>query len=102
VAYPPVVDLSAKIVEVAEKGHRSYRAKRGGLGGRKEVFRSPGFRDRVVLAGSAGPRGSGKLLKPLIENGKIVRRYEGIETLRSRLLSHLKEVETAQPSLTWM
>ena len=102
VAYPPVVDLSAKIVEVAEKGHRSYRAKRGGLGGRKEVFRSPGFRDRVVLAGSAGPRGSGKLLKPLIENGKIVRRYEGIEALRSRLLGHLKEVETAQTSLTWM
>jgi nicotinate phosphoribosyltransferase len=103
VAYPPVVDLSAKIVEVTEEGgRRSFRAKRGGLGGRKDVFRSPGFKDRVVLEGSQVPGGATRLLKPLIKNGKIVRDYEGIAALRSRLLKAIKSVESAEPSLTWM
>ena len=102
VAYPPVVDLSAKIVEVSEGGRRIFRAKRGGLGGRKEVYRSPRFTDRVVPQGSRKPPGSSGLLKPLIEDGKIVRRYEGIDGIRSRLAKSLKELESAQPSLTWL
>src|SRR5437879_9810705 len=40
VAYPPVIDLSAKIVEVQRGAKREFRAKRGGLGGRKAVYRS--------------------------------------------------------------
>ena len=101
VAYPSVVDLSAKIVEVTEGRRKSFRAKRGGLGGRKEVYRSPGFNDRVQLEGSPAPRGGTALLKPLIEDGKIVRKYEGIEAIRARLFKSLKSVESAQPSLSW-
>lgn len=101
VAYPPVVDLSAKIVEVKEGSRRTFRAKRGGLGGRKEVYRSPGFKDTVVLEGSRGPSESSRLLKPLIEDGKIVRRYEGIEAIRSRLSKNLKDLRSSEPSLGW-
>ena len=57
VAYPPVIDFSAKIVEVDDKGKRSFRAKRGGLGGRKEVFRRRGFEDTVALTGTSAPKG---------------------------------------------
>ena len=56
VAYPPSIDFSAKIVEVYEDHKRHHRAKRGGLGGRKAVFRSQGFRDTVALDGTAWPR----------------------------------------------
>ncbi|MDV3278671.1 MAG: nicotinate phosphoribosyltransferase [Nitrososphaerales archaeon] len=101
VAYPPVIDLSAKIVEVVGRGRREFRAKRGGLGGRKAVYRSNGFKDSVALEGSPKPRGSSALLKPLLEDGKIVRRYEGIEGIRSRLAGSLRGLESSQPSLTW-
>ena len=102
VAYPPVVDLSAKIVEVQDGHRKSFRAKRGGLGGRKEVYRSPGFKDRVVLEGTRKPPGSAGLLRPLIEDGKMVRHYEGIDAIRTRLSKSLKEVESSQPSLSWL
>lgn len=102
VAYPPVVDLSAKIVEAWAKGRRSFRAKRGGLGGRKAVFRSrDGFRDKVVLDGSPPPVGMVPLLKPLIKNGRIVRKYEGIEKLRRRSLKEIRAVAQQSPVLTW-
>lgn len=101
VAYPPVIDLSAKIVEVSDGRKRSFRAKRGGLGGRKDVHRAPGFNDTVTLHGSPKPAGTASLLKPLLVNGKIVRKYEGIEAIRSRALKSLKEVQQSQPSLHW-
>ncbi|MDG6898555.1 MAG: nicotinate phosphoribosyltransferase, partial [Nitrososphaerota archaeon] len=99
VAYPPVIDLSAKIVEVLERGGRKFVAKRGGLGGRKAVFRSSGFADTVKLEGSKAPAGSSPLLTPLIKGGKIVRKYEGIERIRSRLGADLRKLEHSQPSL---
>ncbi len=100
VAYPPVIDLSAKIVEVSRGGKTSFRAKRGGLGGRKEVFRTAGFHDVISLAGSRGPAGAESLLKPLIKDGKIVRDYEGLDRIRARAARNLRSVQTAQPSLT--
>jgi nicotinate phosphoribosyltransferase len=101
VAYPPVIDLSAKIVEVVGQGRREFRAKRGGLGGRKAVYRATGFRDSVVLEGSPTPKRASPLLKPLLKDGRIVRRYEGIERMRSRLVADLRRLEFSQPSLTW-
>ncbi len=101
VAYPPVVDLSAKIVEVGEGSKREFRGKRGGLGGRKSVYRSAGFKDFVALEGSTRPNRSTALLKPLIENGKVVRSFESIDDIRSRVRSGLDELKTAQPSLSW-
>ncbi len=102
VAYPPVIDLSAKIVEVKAGGQTSFRAKRGGLGGRKAVYRSrDGFDDVVALARSPQPRGTIGLLSPLIENGKITRKYEGIEALRSRVMKDLHALQGQSPTLKW-
>jgi nicotinate phosphoribosyltransferase len=101
VAYPPVIDLSAKIVEVYDGDRHEFRAKRGGMGGRKAVNRSPGFRDFVTLEGEAPPKGSVSLLRPLLKEGKLVRDYEALEKVRSRVLVSLKELKTAEPSLAW-
>ena len=101
VAYPPVVDLSAKIVEVMEGSKRVFRAKRGGLGGRKAAYRSGGFKDFVTLEGAPRPGRSTSLLKPLLEDGKIASPFEGVDEIRSRVRSSLDELATAQPSLTW-
>ncbi|MDA4125450.1 MAG: nicotinate phosphoribosyltransferase [Thaumarchaeota archaeon] len=100
VAYPPVVDLSAKIVEVGNGTRKEFRGKRGGLGGRKAVFRSPGFRDFVALEGSVKGRSPG-LLKPLLKDGKMVRKFDSMDEIRSRVKGELEELKTAQPSLSW-
>jgi len=100
VAYPPVIDLSAKIVEVTSRGKREFRAKRGGLGGRKAVFRTSGFRDHVALDGSSKPPASTAMLKPLLKQGRLVRKYEGINALRGRVAESLKELASSQPSIS--
>jgi nicotinate phosphoribosyltransferase len=101
VAYPPVVDLNAKIVEVAEGSKREFRAKRGGLGGRKAVYRSAGFKDFVVLEGSPKPNRSTPLLKPLLKEGRMAREFAGIDDIRERVKANLNELKSAQPSLSW-
>ena len=101
VAHPPVVDLSAKIVEVGIGSKREFRAKRGGLGGRKVVYRSRGFTDTVMLEGSPGPNRSTPLLKPLLKNGKITRRFENLDVIRTRVKANLGRLKSAQPSLSW-
>ncbi len=101
VAYPPLVDLSAKIVEVSDGTKKDFRAKRGGLGGRKAVYRSPGFKDFVALDGSQKLNRSPNLLKPLLENGKVVRRFDSMDEIRSRVKASLDELRTSQPSLSW-
>jgi nicotinate phosphoribosyltransferase len=100
VAYPPVIDLSAKIVEVEEGKKTEFRAKRGGLGGRKAVFRSSGFKDTVTLETGRLNRG-GALLKPLLKNGKMVAGFESIGDLRAKVGRDLDELKTATPSLQW-
>jgi nicotinate phosphoribosyltransferase len=99
VAYPPVIDLSAKIVEVAGRKGMEFRAKRGGLGGKKQVYRGRGFNDVVTLEGRTVP--GQNMLKPLLKAGKIVRKYEGLDTIRARVRRELTELEGAQPKITW-
>jgi nicotinate phosphoribosyltransferase len=101
VAYPPVIDLNAKIVEVAEGSKREFRAKRGGLGGRKAAYRSPGFRDFVALEGSPKPNRSTTLLKPLLKEGKMARGFDGMDEIRARVKANMNELKSAQPSLSW-
>ncbi|TLY13531.1 MAG: nicotinate phosphoribosyltransferase [Thaumarchaeota archaeon] len=102
VAYPPVIDLSAKIVEVRRGAKREFRAKRGGLGGRKAVYRSSvGFQDTVVLEGADAPLGTKAMLTPLLKNGKIVRKYEGVDAIRSRVLRDLHLLPKHPPSISW-
>ena len=97
VAYPPVIDFSAKIVEVKAKGGTQFRAKRGGLGGRKDVLRSPGFKDRVVLHGKGG--GGEPMLRPLLKGGKMVSKFRDVKALRTKVLEELAQLEGAEPSL---
>jgi nicotinate phosphoribosyltransferase len=101
VAYPPVIDLSAKIVEVVEGGKSEYRAKRGGLGGRKAVYRSAGFKDYVALEGLPRPPRSTPLLKPLLRGGKLVRDFKAVDRVREKLLKDMNELTAAHPSLSW-
>lgn len=101
VAYPPVIDLSAKIVEVSDGTKTEFRGKRGGLGGRKSVHRSPGFKDSVALEGKTKQTRNSALLKPLLENGKVVRKFETVAEIRAKVLKNLDELRTSQPSLSW-
>ena len=101
VAYPPVIDLSAKIVEVKEGATREFRAKRGGLGGRKAVYRSAGFKDSVVLEGRPKPNHSTAMLKPLLKDGKMVGTFESTETIRARVRTSLEELRDATPTIQW-
>jgi nicotinate phosphoribosyltransferase len=101
VAYPPVIDLSAKIVEVQEGSKREFRAKRGGLGGRKAVYRSAGFRDFVALEGTPKPNRSIPLLNPVLKRGKMVGAFEDVEELRARIRGSLDELRNATPSIQW-
>jgi nicotinate phosphoribosyltransferase len=101
VAYPPVIDLSAKIVEVKDGSRTEFRAKRGGLGGRKAVYRGAGFRDYVTLEGSAKPKGSAAMLMPLLKGGKLVGKIDKVEEIRGRVRSDLDQLATAAPTLKW-
>jgi nicotinate phosphoribosyltransferase len=102
VAYPPVIDFSAKIVEVVEGRKREFRAKRGGMGGRKSVYRSrKGFRDTIILESEEIPSGTVSLSRPLLEHGKIIRKYEGLEKTRTKLKNDLKSLKETTPVLNW-
>jgi len=102
VAYPPVIDFSAKIVEVDDKGKRSFRAKRGGLGGRKEVFRRRGYKDTVVLAGTAPPKGSARLLKQIVRGGEIISDFKSPAEIRAQVLKDIRAIRESEPELGWM
>jgi nicotinate phosphoribosyltransferase len=101
VAYPPSIDFSAKIVEVREKGKTYLRAKRGGLGGRKDVHRSKGFKDTVMLQGTAPPKGSKSMQKQVIKRGELVADFQSIDSIRERVIKELSEVSHAEPALAW-
>ena len=100
VAYPPVIDFSAKIVEVQDEGVRSFRAKRGGLGGRKEVFRKKGFKDTVALAGTAPPKGSARLLKQIMRGGQVGLRIQ-VDGRHPVTGDEGTYGRSANPSLSW-
>jgi nicotinate phosphoribosyltransferase len=101
VAYPPTIDFSAKIVEVREKGKTYLRAKRGGLGGRKDVHRSKGFKDMVVLHGTAAPKGSEQMLHQIISKGEVVTDFQSIDSIRERVVRELRQVTRSEPVLAW-
>lgn len=102
VAYPPVIDFSAKIVEVQDKGVRSDRAKRGGLGGRKAVFRSKGFKDVVALDGTDRPKGSAMLLRQIMSGGKMTSEFKSLASIRAQVLKDTRAISTSEPELGWM
>ena len=102
VAYPPVIDFSAKIVEVEEGRERKFRAKRGGLAGRKQVYRSRGrVRDVVAFADAPAPRGARPLLRRLLRRGAPERPFEAVGAIRERLRRRLEELARGPPTFSW-
>ena len=101
VAYPPNIDFSAKIVEVRDKGKTYLRGKRGGLGGRKDVYRSKGYRDTVAPHGSSAPRGSKQMLRQVIDKGELVGDFRSISSIRENVIKELREVTRSEPALIW-
>jgi nicotinate phosphoribosyltransferase len=51
-------------------------AKRGKLGGKKEVYRTPDGAHHVGLADRAGPEAGESLLEPLVRDGEVVREFD--------------------------
>ncbi|MBI2183527.1 MAG: nicotinate phosphoribosyltransferase [Thaumarchaeota archaeon] len=100
VSWPPVIDFSAKIVEVKAGGKTLYRAKRGDIGGMKSVYRNEKkFEDILLLAKDSAPQGAKPLLAPLISNGKIVRTFRSIDDIRRSVLSKVKRLRSLAPRL---
>jgi nicotinate phosphoribosyltransferase len=96
VSNAPTIDFAMDIVEINGK----ICAKRGKLGGRKEVWRCPSCLIDVVLPyGSFRPKcpkcgkETEQMLKPLIKNGKIVAKLPKPEEVRKYVLEQLQKVE---------
>jgi len=66
------VDFALDVVEV--EGEPA--AKRGKLGGRKQVYRTPDGAHHVGLAANEGPADGDPLLEPLIRDGQVVREFD--------------------------
>ncbi len=104
VSAAPVIDFCDKIVELADdKGTRIFRAKRGDLAGRKNVYRDPKvYRDLVTLKEEPESGSRQSLLKPLIRNGRIVRDFLGLEEIRKRTMRAVKDVTMSpDPGIDW-
>lgn len=86
VANARTIDFALDIVE--REG--TPCAKRGKLGGRKQVYRKPGtLDDRVLLESEEPPVGYEPLLKPVLKEGEIVMRFS-LSEARERVLKQLK------------
>lgn len=96
------VDFSFKIIEFVEDGRRVYRAKRGDIAGRKQVYRDEKFHDMVTMADNDAPAGCRPLLTDLIVNGKIVREFKSVSEIRKRTLENLRKFTDSGPMLRWL
>jgi nicotinate phosphoribosyltransferase len=66
------LDFALDIVEVDGEP----AAKRGKLGGAKQVYRTPDGGHQVGLADRPGPTGGEELLEPLVRDGEVVREFD--------------------------
>ncbi len=96
IAFPPSIDLAFDIVEIEGRP----KSKRGKLPGRKQVYRCMecGYRElRLEDEGAPGrcPKCGGEmepLLKPVIKDGKLVRRLPSPREIREYVLRQLEQV----------
>ncbi|MEM3437858.1 MAG: nicotinate phosphoribosyltransferase [Nitrososphaerales archaeon] len=100
VSNAPTFDFSAKIVELVVDGRDIFRAKRGDIAGRKEVYRAyDKFDDIVTFYKNPKPNGYYPLLSDLIREGKIVRKFKSLDEIRESVLSKLKVLKDSKPTL---
>ena len=94
----PTIDFNMKVVEVEENGKMVPKAKRGDFSGRKEVYRDWNtFTDILLPTGKKPPKGYEPLLKPLIKQGKVVRKFKGIEEIREGVKRRLELLKRNKP-----
>ncbi|MEM3383485.1 MAG: nicotinate phosphoribosyltransferase [Nitrososphaerales archaeon] len=100
VSNAPTLDFSAKIVELVVNGRDIFRAKRGDIAGKKEVYRAyDRFDDIVTFYKNPKPNGYYPLLSDLIRDGKIVRKFKSLDEIRESVLSKLKVLKGSKPTL---
>jgi len=98
---PPPIDFNLKIVEVFSNGKMIPRAKRGDLGGKKQVYRDTEKLEDIVTLATRGQEGKTTLLKPIMENGKIVRKFKSLDEIRSDLMVKMDKIREHKPQLKW-
>jgi nicotinate phosphoribosyltransferase len=102
VASAPVIDFNLKVVEVIYDGERHFRAKRGDISGRKQVYRDEAvMHDLVLPYGHPAPEGRVPLLRELIKGGELVRRFLPLEEIRARVIARLERLKRTEPKLEW-
>lgn len=99
VSTAPVIDFGGKIVEVEENGKQVFRSKRGDLSGKKFIYRNERTLTDVVTLDPKTPKNYTSLLKPLLRNGKIVRKFRSIDDLKKRTRSLVKRASELQPKI---
>ena len=87
IADSPTIDFALKGIEI----NGEPKAKVGNYSGAKAVYRKDFF-DVVKLRRAKAPNGYEQMLKPLILDGKIVRKSENIERTRKRFLENLEKM----------
>jgi nicotinate phosphoribosyltransferase len=95
IAMPPSVDISADIVEIFEDGEWKPITKRGKLPGAKQVYRKrPGLNDIITLLEKPCniPEGYTPILRKYLEDGKLVEKLPGLNSIRDYVLEQLREV----------
>jgi len=103
VSNAPTLDFSAKIVELMVDDRDIFRAKRGDIAGRKDVYRAYNrFDDIVTFYKNPKPDGYYPLLSDLIVDGKIVRDFKSLDEIRESVLSKLKILKESKPTLRWV
>ncbi len=99
IADAPAVDFSMKIVE-KEEGNK-FCAKKGDISGAKQVYRNWNeMKDIVTLAGDNAPEAYIPLLKPIIQNGKLIEKFKDVKEIRESVLQKLNRLPENYRNLT--
>ncbi|MEM2506464.1 MAG: nicotinate phosphoribosyltransferase [Nitrososphaeria archaeon] len=103
VSAAPPVDFSAKIVAVEVDGKMKPIAKRGDIGGAKNVFRDwETFTDYVTIKEGKPPAEKFvPLLEDVIVDGRVVIEFEDTKSIRDRVLKKIARLREVEPKIVY-